>query len=156
MGVVEPGEDRDARQLAVVVEVDRDPDGEPNRGQRIHVPTGGDAVAVALAALLDPSIPRSKIAPALAIRTGDPRSDELLDSLAPLLAELLAGLTERQRTVARLLLVERLRQADVAQRLGIRRATVSVMAGRLRSIERLVRTLRVVVADASASATHRV
>lgn len=80
----------------------------------------------------------------LAMATGDPRTDALLDDVAPLLAELLGDLTERQRVVARLLLVEGLRQSQVAERLGVSRATVSVAADRahVRSIGRLANALR--------------
>ena len=76
----------------------------------------------------------------LAMRSGDDRADGLLADLAPLLAELLDDLTARQREVARLALVEHLRQADVAERLDVSRASVSVTwgRGRIRSIDRLV------------------
>lgn len=148
MGVAEaPGNGGATRR--VVIEIER----APGDAVRIEVSDGEDAIGLGLAALLGASSDRTRNAPSLAIRTGDPRSDELLDTLAPLLAELLAGLTERQRTVARLLLVDRLRQAEIAQRLGIRRATVSVMAARLRSVDRLVRALRAVLAGSTAP-TH--
>lgn len=68
----------------------------------------------------------------LAAETGDPGVDLLLADLAPLLPRLLADLTPRQREVARPILVESLRRADVAEQLGISRATVSVMADRAR------------------------
>lgn len=79
--------------------------------------------------------------------TGDPLADGLLDDLAPLLADLLGALTERQRIVARLVLVEGLRLADVADRLGVSRATVSVLAerGRVRRIGRLADALRTIL-----------
>lgn len=64
--------------------------------------------------------------------TGDPSADALLEELGPVLAALLAELTARQREVARLLLVDHLRQADAAERLGVSRATVSVIAARAR------------------------
>jgi len=67
---------------------------------------------------------------ALAARTGDPATDELLADVAPLLPVLLADLTGRQREAARLLLIEGLRRADVAARLRVSRATVSVLADR--------------------------
>jgi hypothetical protein len=80
----------------------------------------------------------------LAVVTGDPAADALFDDLAPLLATLIDELTPRQRTIGRLLLVDRLRQADVAERLNVSRATVSIVAGRgkVREIGRLVRALR--------------
>ncbi len=75
----------------------------------------------------------------LLVSSGDPATDRLLDDLAPLLAELLAEMTDRQRVVARLILVGRLRRAEVAERLEVTRATVSVAADRahVRAIGRL-------------------
>jgi hypothetical protein len=90
----------------------------------------------------------------LAMRSGDERADRLLADLAPLLAELLDDLTSRQREVTRLALVEHLRQADVAERLDVSRASVSVTwgRGRVRSIDRLTRALRTIFADGAAAA----
>jgi DNA-directed RNA polymerase specialized sigma24 family protein len=90
----------------------------------------------------------------LAMRTGDERVDRLLADLAPLLSELLDDLTARQREVARLALVEHLRQADVADRLDVSRASVSVTwgRGRVRSIDRLARALRTIFREGTASA----
>jgi DNA-binding CsgD family transcriptional regulator len=68
----------------------------------------------------------------LAMRTGDPETDELLDGVGPVLGRLLDELTDRQREVARLLLVERLTQSAAASRLGVRPPTVSVAAERAR------------------------
>jgi predicted XRE-type DNA-binding protein len=75
----------------------------------------------------------------LAVRSGDPATDDLLDDVAPPLGRLLADLTDRQRLVGRLLLVERLRQSEVADRLEIARPTVSVVADRahVRDLQRL-------------------
>jgi DNA-binding NarL/FixJ family response regulator len=80
----------------------------------------------------------------LAVVSGEAATDELLDGLAPLLGELLAQLTDRQREIAWLLLVEGLRRSDVAERLGVSRATVSVAADRahLRSLGELARVVR--------------
>jgi DNA-binding CsgD family transcriptional regulator len=110
---------------------------------RTAPPAGGDPEA-ARRLLLRVRARRDR----LAILTGDPSLDGLLEPLAPLLGELLADLTARQRTVVRLLLVDGLRQADVAERIGVARATVSVMASRshARSIERLVTALRALLA----------
>jgi RNA polymerase sigma factor (sigma-70 family) len=71
--------------------------------------------------------------------SGDPRIDQLLGETAPVLSELLRELSPRQRTVARLALLEGLRQAEVAERLAVSRATVSVTSARarVRSIERM-------------------
>jgi hypothetical protein len=75
----------------------------------------------------------------LAVRSGDALTDELLEDVAPPLGRLLADLTDRQRLVGRLLLVDRLRQSEVAERLDIARPTVSVVADRahIRDLQRL-------------------
>lgn len=80
---------------------------------------------------------------ALAVETGDAPTDGVLADIAPLLPRLLDDLTARQREVARLLLVDGLRRAEVADRLSISRATVSVMAdrARIRQIGLLARAL---------------
>jgi RNA polymerase sigma factor (sigma-70 family) len=82
----------------------------------------------------------------LLMLTGDAPADELLEELSPVLAELLLGLSPRQRTVARLALIEGLRQSEVAERLGVSRATVSVTYGRarVRSIGRVAAAVRTV------------
>ena len=84
----------------------------------------------------------------LIIRTGEPGADRLLDGLAPVLGEMLSELTASQRRIAWLVLVEELRQAEAADRLGIARATVSVAYGRghVRSIGRLVEAVRALFA----------
>jgi DNA-binding XRE family transcriptional regulator len=85
----------------------------------------------------------------LAAMTGDPAADELLAGLGPLLAALLGELTVRQREVGRLLLVDGLRQAEVAERLGVSRATVSVIAdrGRIRHLQGLAAGLATIFRD---------
>jgi len=98
----------------------------------------------------------------LVVVTGDAAADALLDDLAPLLATLIDELTPRQRTLARLLLVDGLRQAEAAERLDVSRATISVVAGRgkVREIGRLVRALRAILhasaGDGLAEAAARV
>ncbi|MFL5756672.1 MAG: sigma factor-like helix-turn-helix DNA-binding protein [Chloroflexota bacterium] len=79
----------------------------------------------------------------LLAQTGDPEIDALLEDLAPLLPVLISDLTDRQREVARLIVVEGLRRSDVAERLDVSRATVSVLAdrARVRDLERLARAL---------------
>ena len=64
---------------------------------------------------------------------------------------MLDSLTERQRTVARLALVEGLRQSEVADRLNVRRATISVSfsRARVRPLQRLVTGIRRVYSSAS-------
>ncbi|MBA2253503.1 MAG: sigma-70 family RNA polymerase sigma factor [Chloroflexi bacterium] len=85
----------------------------------------------------------------LLVRTTDSRLDELLEGTAPVLAELLGRLTKRQRTVARLMLVEGSNQAEVADALGVARATISVSYQRagLRSITRLTHVVRTLIAE---------
>ena len=89
----------------------------------------------------------------LVILTGNPGADALLGGMAPALVDLLDGLTEHQRLVARLALLDGLRQAEVAERLGIRRATTSVAFGRARvnSIGRLSAAIRRTCEAASAA-----
>jgi DNA-binding CsgD family transcriptional regulator len=90
----------------------------------------------------------------VAVVSGDADTDSLLDGLAPLFGELLADLTDRQRVIARLLLVEGLRRSEAAARLGVSRATVSVAADRahIRSIGELARVVRILLARAPVSA----
>jgi hypothetical protein len=90
----------------------------------------------------------------LLMTTGTEPADALLANLAPVLAELLRGLSTRQRTVARLALLDGLRQADVAERLDVSRATVSVTFGRagVRSIQRVADAIRLVFAQALTAA----
>ncbi len=87
--------------------------------------------------------------------TGDEAADALLGDLGPLLPMLLGELTDRQRQVGRLMLVDRLRQAEVADRLGVSRATVSVMAerARIRHLEQLARALAAIFGDGVRRAT---
>jgi DNA-binding CsgD family transcriptional regulator len=82
----------------------------------------------------------------LSIRTGEAGADRLLGDLAPVLGEMLAELTPSQRRIAWLMLVGELRQAEVAERLGVSRATVSVAHGRghVRSIGRLLAAARAI------------
>ena len=70
--------------------------------------------------------------------------DELLADLCPVLSDLLEDLTARQRLVARMALIDDLRQSAVADRLNVRRATISVSfsRARIRSLQRLVAGIR--------------
>ena len=90
----------------------------------------------------------------LAIVSGDPSTDRLLDGLAPLLGDLLADLTDRQREIAWPILVEGLRRSDAAERLGVTRATISVAADRahLRGLGELTRVVRTLLARATMEA----
>ena len=112
----------------------------------------GDAFLTARAAIERSRTTRD----GLAVRTGEPGADRLLELIGPPLAEMLDGLTERQRTVARLVLVEGRRQADVAASLGVSRATISVTyaRGRIRSIERLSSAVRAVIVAARLAASE--
>jgi len=90
----------------------------------------------------------------LLVESGHPPTDALLDDVAPLLAELIGDLTARQRVVARLLLVDGLRQSEAAVRLDVSRATVSVAADRahVRSIGRLADALARLLRDGAMAA----
>lgn len=90
----------------------------------------------------------------LAIVSGRPATDDLLDGLAPLLGELLADLTDRQREIAWPILVEGLRRSEAAERLGVSRATISVAADRahLRGIGELARVARILLERATMGA----
>jgi DNA-binding CsgD family transcriptional regulator len=80
----------------------------------------------------------------LVCRTGDRRVDALLDGTAPVLAAMIDAMTDRQRDVARLALVEGLRQSEIAERLNVARATVSVSfaRGNVRNLARLLAAVR--------------
>jgi hypothetical protein len=84
----------------------------------------------------------------LIVRTGESAADELLAGMAPALVDLLDGLTDRQRAVARMALLDGLRQSEVAGKLHVARATTSVAFRRakVQSIGRLVDAMRVVCA----------
>jgi DNA-binding CsgD family transcriptional regulator len=89
----------------------------------------------------------------LIVVTGDPPTDTLLADVAPLFVILLDELTNRQRVIARLMLVEELRQADVASRLTIKRPTVSVAVerARIREIGRLRHALLTLLREGTAA-----
>ena len=89
----------------------------------------------------------------LLVRSGDAATDELLDDIAPALAALLGGLTDRQRAIAQLILVDALRQSDAAQLLGVSRPTVSVAVerARIREIAGLARATRRLLAQGVAA-----
>jgi len=88
----------------------------------------------------------------LTVESGHAPTDALLDDIAPLLVELIDDLTERQRVIARLLLVDGLRRSEAAVALDVSRATVSVAADRahVRSIGRLSNALARLLADGAA------
>ena len=90
----------------------------------------------------------------LAVVSGDPPTDDLLGALGPLLGDLLADLTDRQREIAWPILVDGLRRSDAADRLGVSRATISVAAERahLRSIGELAGVIRTLLGRATVGA----
>lgn len=79
----------------------------------------------------------------LLLVTGDSRADELLADLAPVLVRMLDELSPTQRAVARLAILEGMRQVQIAAHLGVTRSSVSLTYGRARvsSIEGLVRAM---------------
>jgi hypothetical protein len=87
----------------------------------------------------------------LAVVSGDPAVDDLLIGLAPLLGDLLADLTGRQREIAWAILIEGLRRSEAAERLHVSRATISVAADRahLRGIGELARVVRSLLVPAT-------
>jgi hypothetical protein len=89
----------------------------------------------------------------LLVRTGEGSADALLDGTAPVLAAMIDGMTDRQREVARLALVDGLRQSEIADRLGVARATVSVSFGRgeVRNVARLMGAVRTIWAQGMAA-----
>ena len=102
----------------------------------VVVGADGDAQAA-----LDAAAARREL---LIVRTGREDADALLADLSPVLGRLLDDLTSSQRRLARLLLVDGVRQADAAESLGISRASVSVANGRARlhEIDLLLRAVR--------------
>jgi hypothetical protein len=89
----------------------------------------------------------------LVLRTGRSDTDRLLADMTPALTGMLGDLTARQRAVARMALLEGLRQSEVAQRLGVRRATISVSFARARiqSLAALVSAIRRVFSSAGSA-----
>ena len=121
---------------------------DPGRGPATQ--RSGPAFIAARERLAAASTRRERVA----VVSGDQETDSLLDGLAPLLGELLADLTDRQRVIARLLLVEGLRRSEAAARLEVSRATVSVAADRahIRSIGELARVVGTLLARAAPGA----
>ena len=133
-GTLHP-EARPMRWVLVAGEVD------PGRGPATQ--RSGPAFVAARERLAHANARRERVS----IVSGDAPTDDLLDGLAPLLGELLTDLTERQRVIAWLVLVDGLRRSEAAERLRVSRATVSVAAERahLRSIGELARVLQVLL-----------
>lgn len=80
----------------------------------------------------------------LLVKTGHQQTDALLDGTAPVLATLLVRLTDRQREIARLALLNGLKQSEIATELSVRRATVSIAWRRadVRGLARLLSAIR--------------
>jgi hypothetical protein len=85
------------------------------------------------------------------VSVGSEPADALLDDLAPILGDLLDELTDRQRELARLMLLEGRRRSEAADAIKVSRATVSVMAerARIRRISGLAAALRRLVGAAA-------
>ena len=148
----------DADPIAAVLRAALGPEGRRMRWVVVRGPADPDATGDAPATERTGPVfvaARSAIAEAragherLVILTGQPDVDALLANLAPALVDLLDGLTARQRTVARMALIEDMRQSEVAARLNVRRATISVSfnRARVRSLQRLVAGIRRVYAS---------
>ncbi|HEX5823717.1 MAG TPA: hypothetical protein VFY18_04580 [Candidatus Limnocylindrales bacterium] len=137
-GTLHP-EARPMRWVVVAGDVD------PGRGPATQ--RSGAAFLAARERLAQANARRERVA----LVSGDAPTDDLLEGLGPLLGELLADLTDRQREIAWLLLVDGLRRSDAADRLGVSRATVSVAADRahLRSIGELARALQTLLVRAT-------
>jgi predicted DNA-binding protein (UPF0251 family) len=136
-------EQRHLRWVAVRGEIDPDPGA-------VDAPATertGAAFVAARAAIAAARAGRDR----LVIVTGQPEVDELLADLCPALTDMLDSLTARQRLVARLALIDDLRQSEVADRLHVRRATISVSfsRARVRSLQLLVAGIRRVYASGS-------
>ena len=85
----------------------------------------------------------------LLCQTGDPTADTYLTGTTPLMAAIIERMTDRQRLIARLALIDGLRQSEIAARLGVSRPTVSVSYARadVRNLSRLVAAIRAIWAD---------
>jgi RNA polymerase sigma factor (sigma-70 family) len=81
--------------------------------------------------------------------TGDPTADAYLAGTTPVLAAIIEDMTDRQRHIARLALVDGLRQSEIAERLDVSRPTVSVSYARadVRNLSRLVTAIRAIWSD---------
>jgi len=81
--------------------------------------------------------------------TGDPAADALLDQVAPVLASLVNRMTDRQREVLHLQVIDALRQDAIADRLGITQPAVSGVLARAgaRDVARLTAVVRTLLGD---------
>jgi len=132
-----PGAVPRMRWVAVAGEID------PGRGPATR--RTGPAFILARSALDEAKRQRD----GLICRVLDAHTDRVLDGTAPVLGAMIDAMTDRQREVARLALVDGLRQSEIADRLGIARATVSVSSARgdVRNLGRLLGAVRTIWAD---------
>jgi hypothetical protein len=121
--------------------------GEVDPGSGPATQRSGPAFVAARERLAQANVRRERVA----IVSGDAPTDDLLEGLGPVLGELLADLTSRQREIAWQILVDGLRRSEAAERLHVSRATISVAADRahLRSISELARVLRTLLERAT-------
>ncbi len=125
------------RWVAVLGKVD------PGRGPATH--RTGPAFVRARALLTQARSDRD----GLLCETGDPTVDAYLAGTAPTLAAIIERMTDRQRQVARLALVDGLKRSEIAERLDVARPTISVSYARgdVRNLSRLLDALRRMWAD---------
>ena len=85
----------------------------------------------------------------LLCQTGDKSADAYLAGTTPMLAAIIEQMTDRQRHIARLALIDGLRQSEIAARLDVSRPTVSVSYARadVRNVSRLLEAIRRIWAD---------
>ena len=83
--------------------------------------------------------------------TGDAQADVLLDDVAPVLASLIDRMTDRQREVLHLQVIERMRQEAIAERLGVSQPAISGLLARggARDVARLTAAVRTLLTDGS-------
>jgi hypothetical protein len=81
--------------------------------------------------------------------TGSPRTDDILDGVAPVLASLIERMSDRQREGLHLQTIERLHQEAIAERLGITQPAVSGLLARAgaRDVARLAQVVRTLLAE---------
>ncbi len=113
-------------------------DVDPGRGPATH--RTGDAFLRARSLMEQARDDRD----GLRCRTGDPVTDAYLLGTSPVLAAIIDRMTDRQRHIARLALVDGLRQSEIAERLDVSRPTVSVSYARadVRNLGRLAGAVR--------------
>lgn len=81
--------------------------------------------------------------------SGEAAIDALLDDIAPVLASLIDRMTDRQREVLQLQSIERLRQEEIAGRLGVSQPAISGVLARAgaRDVARLAAAVRTLLGD---------